>query len=84
MRTKDRVRHYRKAHPSATVREIQQALNISSPSVVQYHLTSDAKADSVKLLREALDACATQLAHCLGPDTEAGRMAQEALDATAI
>jgi putative heme degradation protein len=82
MRTKERVRSYRAAHPAATVREIQAALGISSPSVVQFHLTTDAKADKIALLREALDACATQLAHCLGPDTEAGRQAREALDAT--
>lgn len=83
MRTKDRVRAYRNNHPAATVREIQAALGISSPSVVQYHLDTDAKADKIALLREALEACATQLAHCLGPDTEAGRQARDALEATA-
>jgi putative heme degradation protein len=82
MRTKDRVRAYREQHPCATVRDIQKALNISSPSVVHFHLTNDAKADKVALLRDALDACAKQLAHCLGPNTEAGRQAREALDAT--
>ena len=82
MRTKDRVREYAKHHPCATVREIQTALAISSPSVVQYHLTHDAKADKVALLRTALADCAKQLAHCLGPDTEAGRQAREALEAT--
>lgn len=82
MRTKDRVRQYRAEHPCSTVREIQDALGISSPSVVQFHLTTNAKADKVALLRTALDACSRQLAHCLGPDTEAGRMAREALEAT--
>ena len=81
-RTKERVRAYRDEHPDATVREIQIALGISSPSIVYYHLTTDAEADKVALLRAALDACATQLAHCLGPDTEAGRQAREALEAT--
>lgn len=83
MRTKERVRQYRKEHPTATVRQIQKALGISSPSLVQYHLNVAAKVDKVVLLREALEACATQLAQCLGPDTEAGRMARDALEATA-
>lgn len=81
-RTKDRVRDYRRQHPGSTVREIQTALGISSPSVVQFHLTHDAADDKIAILREALEACETQLAHCLGPDTEAGRMAREALEAT--
>ena len=81
-RTKDLVREYRRQHPSSTVREIQMALGISSPSVVQFHLTTDAKADKVAMLREALEACETQLAHCLGPDTEAGRLAREVLGST--
>jgi cell division inhibitor SulA len=82
MRTKDRVRKYREKHPAATVREIQDALDISSPSVVQYHLTTDTKRDAVALLRDALKDCAAQLSHCLGPDTEAGRKAKAALAAT--
>lgn len=81
-RTKDRVRDYRKQHPNATVREIQTALGISSPSVVQFHLTHDASADKIAMLRAALEDCETQLAHCLGPDTEAGRYAREVLEAT--
>ena len=83
MRTKDRVRRYRERHPEASVREIQSALGLSSPSVVQYHLDIDATADKVALLRDALKDCATQLARCLGPDTEAGRKARAALKATA-
>ncbi len=30
---------YRDSHPGATVREIQKACGVSSPSVVQHHLT---------------------------------------------
>lgn len=82
MRTKDRVRNYRERHPTATVREIMYALDISSPSVVQYHLTTDAKADDVALLRDALKDCVQQLSQCLGPNTEAGLKAKAALDAT--
>ena len=82
MRTKDLVRKYREKHPTATVREIMEALNISSPSVVQYHLSTDSKHDAVALLRDALVDCAKQLAHCLGPNTEAGRKAKAALAAT--
>lgn len=81
-RTKDRVREYAKRHPTATVREIQAALELSSPSVVQYHLTTRTRVDDVLLLRDALAACAKQLAHCLGPDTEAGRQAAAALEIT--
>jgi hypothetical protein len=81
-RTKDLVRAYRSAHPCSTVREIMTALNISSPSVVQFHLTTDAKQDAVALLRDALADCSRQLAQCLGPDTEAGRKAAAALEAT--
>ena len=82
MRTKVRVREYAKHHPCATVREIQTALGISSPSVVHFHLKVDSKEDKVKLLRSALKTCMTQLAHCLGPETEAGREAKRALDVT--
>ena len=81
-RTKDRVRAYRRRHPTATMREIQKALGLSSPSVVKFHLDNDARQDKVKLLRDALSDCAKQLAHCLGPDTEAGRKAAAALSAT--
>lgn len=38
MRTRDRVKSYAAEHPDATVREIQSALKLSSPSVVQHHL----------------------------------------------
>lgn len=53
-RTKDRVREYRRQHPDSTVREIQSALGISSPSVVQFHLENDARVDEIKALRSAL------------------------------
>lgn len=43
MRTKERVREYADKHPTATVREIQTALGLSSPSVVQFHLKVDSK-----------------------------------------
>ena len=43
MRTKGRVREYADKHPTATVREIQTALGLSSPSVVQFHLKVDSK-----------------------------------------
>lgn len=79
MKTNARVRKYAKEHPGATVREIQSALGLSSPSVVHYHLRRE---DKMTMLREALMECSKQLAHCLGPDTEAGRMAKRALDAT--
>lgn len=82
MRTKDRVRSYAAEHPCATVREIQSALGISSPSVVHFHLKVSAKEDKIRVLRDALKTCAKQLAHCLGPETEAGRIAKRALDAT--
>lgn len=39
MKTRERVLRYREKHPNATVREIQSALKISSPSVVHHHLT---------------------------------------------
>lgn len=76
------MRAYAEKHPTATLREIQKALGISSPSVVHFHLKVDAKQDKVKVLRNALVTCMKQLAHCLGPDTEAGRVAKRALDAT--
>jgi predicted transcriptional regulator len=82
MRKKERVREYAERHPASTVREIQKALGISSPSVVHYHLKVSSKADKVKVLRAALKTCMTQLAHCVGPETEAGRVAKRALDAT--
>lgn len=52
MRTKDRVRRYRERHPASTVREIQIALGISSPSVVQFHLANSTKQDALEVLRK--------------------------------
>lgn len=43
MRTKDRVRKYAKDHPKASVRDIQKALGLSSPSLVYFHLKVDSK-----------------------------------------
>lgn len=82
MRTKDLVRKYAKDHPEASVRDIQKALGLSSPSLVHFHLKVDSKDDKVEILRSALKTCMTQLAHCLGPQTEASRIAKRALDAT--
>ena len=50
MRTKDRVREYAAKHPSSTVRGIQKALGLSSPSVVQFHMKVDAKDDKLRVL----------------------------------
>lgn len=38
MTTRERIATYLKRHATATVREIQKACRVSSPSVVQYHL----------------------------------------------
>jgi len=53
-RTKDAVRDYRRTHPTSTVREIQKAIGISSPSVVQFHLENDSRVDEIAVLRNAL------------------------------
>lgn len=82
MRTKGRVRKYAKDHPKASVRDIQKALGLSSPSLVNFHLKVDSKDDKVKILRSALKTCMTQIDLCLGPHTEAGRIGKRALDAT--
>lgn len=36
--TREMIAGYVRKHPLATVREIQRALSLSSPSLVQYHL----------------------------------------------
>jgi len=36
--TRQRIKKYRDKHPGATVREIQKACDVSSPSVVHFHL----------------------------------------------
>lgn len=53
-KTRDAILAYRDSHPGATVREIQVACAISSPSVVQHHLTRAKydKYDRVALERE--------------------------------
>jgi hypothetical protein len=65
MRTKDRVRQYRAEHPASTVREIQHALNISSPSVVQYHLDVGTRVDRVQELEAAIRMMRTPFASTL-------------------
>lgn len=42
------MRRYLIAHPSATVREIQVALGLSSPSAVHYHLRKVDRVDALK------------------------------------
>lgn len=54
MKTKDRVRRYAANHPEATIRDIQKALDISSPSVVHYHLGSRTKDDRIAELEQQL------------------------------
>ena len=64
MKTKDRVIAYRKRHPTATVREIQTALGISAPSVVQYHLTHVGQRASLEdALRQTRTPFASTLSH---------------------
>lgn len=74
MRTKDRVREYRMAHPSSTVREIQSALGISSPSVVQYHLEVGSKVDRIAELEAALRMVRTPFASTLKLDDALERL----------
>lgn len=56
MKTRDRVRRYAKANPDATIRDIQQALKISSPSVVHYHLHSRTVCDRIDELKAQIEA----------------------------
>lgn len=75
MRTKDRVRRYAKKHPGKTVREIQTALGISSPSVVHFHLKPATKTDKITVLSDAL----SRIMACTGSSTEAHHIAAAAL-----
>ena len=63
-RTKDRVRAYARAHPSASLRDVQKALGISSPSVVKFHLDNDTAADRLaemeRVLRDLAVECAKE------------------------
>jgi len=62
--TKERVLRYRERHPTATVREIQSALGISSPSVVQFHLTNASRRATLEgALRSARTPFASTLSH---------------------
>lgn len=54
MRTKDVVRDYKRRNPNASLRQIQAALGISSPSVVKHHLDHDTKSDSIATLEDAM------------------------------
>lgn len=64
MKTRDRVMQYRKQHPTATVREIQSALGISSPSVVQHHLTNASQRATIEdALRQTRTPFASTLSH---------------------
>ena len=49
-----KVREYAAMHPCATLRDIQAALKISSPSVVYFHLKSHSKLAKVEVLTDAL------------------------------
>lgn len=74
MRTKDRVRDYRRRNPHATVREIQDALNISSPSVVQYHLGTGTRVDRIAELEAAVREMRTPFASTLGHEDALERL----------
>ena len=64
MKTKEQVLRYRKEHPAATVREIQDALDISSPSVVHFHLTNASRRSTLEdALRKARTPFASTLSH---------------------
>ena len=42
---RDKILAYKAKHPEATVRQIQKACGVSSPSVVDHHLKSSAYED---------------------------------------
>lgn len=71
MKTRDRVLRYRDRHPTATVRNIQEALNISSPSVVHHHLTHSSRRTT---LEEALRKVRTPFASTLSHDEALERL----------
>ena len=48
------VRAYAAMHPSATIRDIQKKLGISSPSVVHFHLKVRSKRAKAEVLTDAL------------------------------
>lgn len=51
--TKERVRDYRAKNPDASLRAIQKALGISSPSVVKFHLDNDRKRGEIMAVLKA-------------------------------
>ena len=59
LKRKKQVRKYAAEHPGATIREIQDALGISSPSVVHRYLNTVTREDKIEMLREALMACSS-------------------------
>jgi len=73
VKTRDRVLKYRERHPTATVRDIQLALGISSPSVVQYHL---ANASRRATLEDALRQTRTPFASTLTHEEALSRLRQ--------
>lgn len=52
--TRDRIIAYREVNPRATVRQIQEACGVSSPSVVHYHLK---RSENNSALQAFVDAC---------------------------
>lgn len=71
MTTRDRVMQYRQRHPTATVREIQAALGISSTSVVQHHLK---RASRRATLEDAIRQMRTPFASTLSHDEALERL----------
>lgn len=50
MSNKDRIIKYKNENPDASIREIQRALGVSSPSVVHFHIKSPQKHTKADLL----------------------------------
>lgn len=74
MRTKDRVREYRDQHPGSSLRDIQAALGISSPSVVKHHLDNDTKLDRIKDLKVRIFSMRTPFASTLSHEAALERL----------
>lgn len=52
VKTGEKVRKYRAEYPGSTVRDIQRALGISSPSVVQYHLKGGSRVAKAEMISD--------------------------------
>lgn len=52
---RDRILAYREKHPNATIRQIQSACGVSSPSVVSHHLKQAEYAKYSLSIRELVD-----------------------------